>query len=122
MRGAIIVGARDPAATGPEPSGIRFLDPSTGQPLPHGVEPEALGSYKFNTMVAEHFFCSRCGVNTHHRRRSDPRSFGVNVACLEGVSPFDFEEIDVADGVNHPNDTGKGSQMVGKLRFEKTGK
>jgi hypothetical protein len=78
---------------------------------------ETLSSYRFNTGVAEHFFCARCGVYTHHQRRSDQTSFAVNVACLDGVSPFDFVEVPVNDGVNHPNDTGKPQRMAGTLRF-----
>ena len=34
---------------------------------------EALTSYRFNTGVAQHYFCSRCGIYTHHRRRSNPK-------------------------------------------------
>jgi hypothetical protein len=41
----------------------------------------------------------------------------VNVACLDGVSPFDFPEVPVVDGVNHPNDTGKPVRRAGTLRF-----
>jgi len=78
---------------------------------------DALTSYRFNTGVAQHFFCSRCGIYTHHQRRSDPTQFALNVACLEGVSPFDFPEVPVVDGVNHPNDTGAPSRLAGTLRF-----
>ncbi len=78
---------------------------------------ETLTSYRFNTMTAEHFFCSRCGIYTHHQRRSDPDLYGVNVACLEGISPFDFLEVPVTDGINHPNDTGGKARLAGTLRF-----
>ena len=78
---------------------------------------EALTEYRFNTGVARHFFCSRCGIYTHHRRRSNPNEYGVNAACLEGVSPFAFAEVLVNDGVNHPNDGGGG--VVGVLRYER---
>ncbi len=61
---------------------------------------DALTSYRFNTGTAQHFFCSRCGIYTHHQRRSNPHLYGVNVACLDGVSPFDFAEVPVVDGVN----------------------
>ncbi len=67
---------------------------------------DALTSYRFNTGSAQHFFCSHCGIYTHHQRRSDQSQYGVNVACLDGMSPFDFPDVPVADGVNHPNDTG----------------
>ena len=77
---------------------------------------DALTLYQFNTRVAQHYFCSKCGIYTHHRRRSDPTLYGVNVACLEGVSPFDFPDVPVVDGVNHPGDTGR-LRLAGHLRF-----
>ena len=65
---------------------------------------ELLTVYQFNTHTAKHYFCSRCGIYTHHQRRSNPKQYGINVACLEGVSPFDFQEVPVYDGVHHPRD------------------
>lgn len=99
MRGAVAVSA----ALG----GIRFIQ---GE--------DVLTSYRFNTGVAQHFFCSRCGIYTHHQRRSNPAQYGVNVACLDGVSPFDFPEVPVLDGMAHPSDTGAPPEKVGTLRFE----
>jgi hypothetical protein len=99
MRGAVIVAAGV--------DGMRFL---RGQ--------DALSSYRFHTGSAQHFFCSRCGIHTHLQRRSDPNSYGVNVACLVGVSPFDFSEVPVTDGVNHPSDTGRPARRAGILRFD----
>jgi hypothetical protein len=78
---------------------------------------EALTVYRFNTGVAQHYFCSRCGIYTHHRRRSNTNQYGVNVACLKGVSPFDFADVPVIDGINHPSDQGRGYDIVGHLRF-----
>ena len=63
-----------------------------------------LSLYQFDTMEAEHYFCSRCGIYTHHRRRSNPHQFGINVGCLEGVNPFLIENVTIYDGVNHPSD------------------
>lgn len=77
---------------------------------------EALSLYRFNTEVAEHHFCSICGIYTHHRRRSNPNQYGVNVAILAGVSPFDFAEVPVMDGRNHPSDGGTDG-IAGTLRF-----
>lgn len=74
-----------------------------------------LGTYRFNTGVAAHHFCTRCGINTHHERRSVPGQVAVNAACLDGVSPFDFLELPVMDGRNHPSDGGGG--QVGVLRY-----
>lgn len=98
MRGAVAVSV--------EIGGIAFLQ---GE--------DVLTRYRFNTGSARHFFCSRCGIYTHHQRRSDPKQYGVNVACLDGVSPFDFPEVPVLDGVGHPNDTGKPVRRAGTLRF-----
>ncbi|KFI31070.1 aldehyde-activating protein [Haematobacter massiliensis] len=78
---------------------------------------DMLRTYRFNTGVAEHHFCGNCGIYTHHKRRSDPDQFGVNAACL-GLSPFDFAEIQVNDGVHHPSDGNK-SRVMGMLRFER---
>jgi len=60
--------------------------------------------YQFNTMTAKHYFCSRCGIYTHHQRRSNPEEYSVNVACLEGVNPFELGEVPIYDGINHPSD------------------
>jgi hypothetical protein len=65
---------------------------------------EALKLYQFNTHVAKHYFCSSCGIYTHHQRRSFPDQYGYNVGCLEGVNPFHLENVPVYDGVNHPAD------------------
>jgi len=102
MRGAVAVTA--------EVGGLRVL---AGE--------EQLTEYRFNTGVARHFFCSRCGIYTHHRRRSNPNEYGVNVACLEGVSPFDFAEVPVNDGVHHPSDLPPDApqRLAGVLRFER---
>jgi hypothetical protein len=53
-------------------------------------------------------------------RRSNPNELGVNVACLEGVSPFDFAEVKVLQGANHPSD-GKSAhgEVFGVLKFER---
>jgi hypothetical protein len=65
---------------------------------------EKLKLYQFNTMTAKHYFCSNCGIYTHHQRRSNPTQYGFNVACLEGINPFQLGEIPIYDGVNHPAD------------------
>lgn len=65
---------------------------------------DALTLYQFNTHTAKHYFCTCCGIYTHHQRRSDPSQYGFNVGCLEGVDPFDIPEVPMRDGVNHPAD------------------
>ena len=81
---------------------------------------DQLKLYQFNTRVARHYFCGNCGIYTHHQRRSDPSQYGVNVACLAGISPFDFDEVPVNDGINHPSD-GEEPRLAGLLRFTPAG-
>jgi len=98
MRGAIAVSAD-----------LGSIDMTQGADL--------LTVYQFNTHTAKHYFCSRCGIHTHHQRRSNPNQYGVNVACLDGVSPFDFQEVPVYDGIRHTRD-GFPLIRAGTLVFE----
>lgn len=99
MRGAVVVSA-----------------PLDGIEILQGAD--ALSLYEFNTRAAKHYFCSKCGIYTHHQRRSNGNEYGVNVACLEGISPFDFAEVKVLDGVNHPSDSKDGkARIAGVLKF-----
>ncbi len=65
---------------------------------------DELTLYQFNTKSAKHYFCSICGIYTHHQRRSNPNEYGYNVGCLEGVDPFLIADVPVLDGVVHPAD------------------
>ena len=100
MRGAIAVSAA-----------LQDIEITSGE--------ELLTLYQFHTMQAKHYFCSKCGIYTHHQRRSKSDQFGINVACLEGISPFDFEEVPVNEGRLHPKDksAGDGPDIIGYLRF-----
>lgn len=65
---------------------------------------ELLRLYQFNTGTAKHYFCSVCGIYTHHRRRSNPHLYAYNIGCLEGVNPFELGAVPIFDGINHPAD------------------
>ena len=65
---------------------------------------EFLGLYQFNTKTAKHYFCSKCGIYTHHQERLNPEQYAFSVGCLEGVDPFELEQVPVYDGDNHPAD------------------
>lgn len=58
----------------------------------------AIVRYQFGKRVAEHFFCGNCGIYTHHRRSTNPQEFGFNIGCLEGINPYDLDDVPVADG------------------------
>ena len=65
---------------------------------------EFLTLYQFNTHTARHYFCSVCGIYTHHQLRSNPDQYEFNVGCLDGVNPLLIENVILYDGVNHPSD------------------
>ncbi|KMK68917.1 GFA family protein [Puniceibacterium sp. IMCC21224] len=65
---------------------------------------DQLTLYQWGTETAKHYFCSVCGIYTHHQRRSNPNEFGVNMGAIQGVNPRDHDPIGWNDGVNHPSD------------------
>lgn len=46
---------------------------------------EDVATYTFNTGVAKHHFCPKCGVASFYIPRSDPDRIDVNARCLENV-------------------------------------
>ena len=66
---------------------------------------DRLRLYQFDTREAEHYFCGICGIYTHHKRRSNPNQYGINLGCMDGVDPNLIGEVPVYDGANHhPSD------------------
>lgn len=61
---------------------------------------EKLSLYQWNSMQAKHYFCSVCGIYTHHQRRSAPDEYGFNVACIEGVDMASIGPIGTGNGVS----------------------
>lgn len=59
----------------------------------------AITSYRFNTGVAQHHFCSVCGVAPFYVPRSDPDKIDVNVRCLQNVDVATLP-VDEFDGKN----------------------
>ena len=59
---------------------------------------DKLNLYQWNTKVAKHYFCSVCGIYTHHQRRSNPDEFGFNVGCLDGIDISELGDIHCGDG------------------------
>ena len=78
---------------------------------------DVLALYTFGSHEAKHRFCPKCGILVFHQTRSDPDKFGLYAATLDGVSPYDFAEVRVFDGVNHPGDTGV-SRYAGTMRYD----
>ena len=65
---------------------------------------EKLMLYQFHTKVARHYFCSNCGIYTHHNPRSNPAMTGFNLGCLDEIDVSQLKDITVIDGHNHPLD------------------
>lgn len=58
---------------------------------------ENLSLYQWNTKIAEHYFCKTCGIYTHHKRRSNPLQYGINIACIENVNPFSYGDVPIGN-------------------------
>jgi hypothetical protein len=65
---------------------------------------DKLKVYQFHSKVAKHYFCSNCGIYTHHNPRSNPARTGFNVGCIEDINTFELGNIIINDGNNHPLD------------------
>lgn len=62
---------------------------------------DQLTLYRWNTKIAKHYFCNRCGIYVFHCKRSMPDHFGVNVFCLQ---EFDHTAVPVraTEGISMP--------------------
>ena len=60
---------------------------------------DVLTTYTFNTGVAKHLFCSRCGIKSFYRPRSNPDGWSVNARCLDEAEGLTIE-IEAFDGRN----------------------
>lgn len=97
--------------------GIVMLDvPKTDVAVTAGKD--ALSLYTFGSGVAQHHFCSKCGIHILQELRSEPDNIAVSIACVDGMSIYDFAETQVFDGQNHPADTGD-YNYIGVMKFEK---
>ena len=65
---------------------------------------EKLTLYEFHTKVAKHYFCSICGIYTHHNPRINPAMTGFNLGCVDDFDIFKLENVSINDGKNHPLD------------------
>ena len=81
---------------------VMFLVKNEDFKIVKGIE--KLSLYQFHTKVAKHFFCSICGIYTHHNPRSNPAMTGFNLGCIEDLDTFTLKNISIIDGHNHPLD------------------
>ena len=64
----------------------------------------SLKEYTFHTHSSKHYFCSNCGIHTHHRSRMSPTRYVVNLSCIEGVKIEDYADAPYFNGRDHPKD------------------
>ena len=82
---------------------------------------DQLACYQFNTMVAKHHFCPKCGIHLFHQARSDPDKYAINAATLHGVRSYeDFTRMPVFDGQRHSLDNDGVRRQAGVMTFEPT--
>jgi hypothetical protein len=74
---------------------VHLIVPETDFDLLRGAD--SLSTYTFGTQTAKHHFCKHCGIHSYYRPRSHPDQIDVNVRCLDGVDPSDFE-LSLFDG------------------------
>ena len=65
---------------------------------------DKLKLYQFHSKVAKHYFCSKCGIYTHHNPRINPAMTGFNLGCIDEIDTFDLKGIVINDGQNHIRD------------------
>ena len=58
-----------------------------------------LTTYTFNTAVAQHYFCSDCGIKSFYITRSHPDAISVNARCLDEADMIEMK-VEPFDGVN----------------------
>ena len=63
-----------------------------------------LKMYQFHSKIAKHYFCSNCGIYTHHNPRANPALTGFNLGCIDEIDIFDLKNISLNEGRNHPLD------------------
>ena len=68
------------------------------------LEGQSLREYTFHTRASKHWFCSICGIHTHHNSRNNPTTYAVNLACVEGIDIEDFADAPWFNGRKHPKD------------------
>jgi hypothetical protein len=74
---------------------------------------DALTAYTFQTGVAQHTFCSHCGMHAFYIPRSQPDTISVNARCLDDIDAAALKPTRFFDG-RHWED-------AQKQRIEETG-
>lgn len=73
---------------------LHLIVPASRFRLTHGKD--FLTTYTFNTGIAKHTFCKRCGIKPFYVPRSNPDGYDVNVRCLDKshIKNLNIEKFD----------------------------
>ena len=71
---------------------------------------ETIRTYTFGHHIAQHHFCSVCGVKSHYVPRSNPDGFSLNYRCIDN-DPFEDVVIEAFDGQNWEANAGALSHL-----------
>ena len=58
-----------------------------------------LSTYKFNTKIAKHYFCKKCGIKAFYIPRSHPNHVSLNLNCINSNTINNIKIINF-DGKN----------------------
>ena len=51
---------------------------------------DLLKLYQYHTKTAKHYFCSNCGIYTHHNPRANSAMTGFNLGCVDEINIFEL--------------------------------
>jgi len=60
------------------------------------AEDDALGLYQFDSKIAKHYFCKRCGIYPFHQTMRQPGYYRINLGCIDEIdtNTFDYSVFD----------------------------
>lgn len=77
---------------------------------------DSLTTYTFGSHTAKHMFCSKCGVQSFYKPRSNPDGMAITVFCVDAGTVESVETRNF-DGQNWEK-TIEGSAIVGMSKAE----
>ena len=60
-------------------------------------EKDSLGLYEFDTKVAHHYFCKKCGIYTFNQTARFVDQYRVNLGCVENIDSLALK-VEVFNG------------------------
>lgn len=63
------------------------------------IEDGALSTYRFDSGIAQHHFCNRCGIYVFHETMRQPGHYRLNLGCVDGLDSFALP-VEVFDGAS----------------------